>query len=211
MTFASRQDAGIRLGRFLRQEAVEVDIVLGLPRGGVVVAAEVAHVLQRPLDTLIVRKIGHPLNREFAIGALAENGVVVLEQKQINPSPVARDKFDAIIREEAERLWQYQLKFHQEGKRDLTGKAVLLVDDGLATGSTTEAAILSARKQRAESVIVAAPVASTFAVERLESLAEVIVLFADPGFNAVGRYYESFPQTTDQEVLDLLKSVVSGQ
>src|SRR3954463_9795657 len=116
MTFTTRPDAGQKLGRYLQHEGIDPDIVLGLPRGGVIVAAEVAQALHRPLDVLIVRKIGHPQHREFAVGALAEGDVVVLDEKNLGPNAVVRAKLDEVLREEAERLWQYQLKFHRDGK-----------------------------------------------------------------------------------------------
>jgi putative phosphoribosyl transferase len=207
MVFASREDAGRKLGQFLRARGVKPDVVLGLPRGGVVVAAEVARVLQSPLEVLIVRKIGHPLHREFAVGALAEGGVIVLDQAAIGANPIIRAELDEVIAEENERLRDYQARFHRTGPVDLADRAVLLTDDGLATGATTESAVLSARKQRARQVVVAAPVASTHAVDRLRNVADdVLVLWTDPEFDAVGRYYETFSQTTDQEVLDVLKA-----
>jgi putative phosphoribosyl transferase len=203
--FASREDAGVKLGRCLQEQRVRADLVLGLPRGGVVVAAGVARALKLPLEVLIVRKIGHPWHREFAVGALAENGVVVLDEGVIGTHAVVRAELEEIIREEKERLRSYQARFHPEGAPDLTGKAVLLVDDGLATGATTEAAVLSARKGNAGVVVVAAPVASTGAVERLARVAdEVRVLCVDPDFDAVGRYYDVFAQTTDEEVMAVL-------
>ncbi len=205
MVFASREDAGRRLGHHLRDLGAQADLVLGLPRGGVVVAAEVAHTLQLPLDVLIVRKIGHPWHREFAVGALAEGGAVVLDERSIGRNPLIRAELDDIIAEETERLRRYQTKFHREGIPELAGKAVLLVDDGLATGATMEAAVLLLRKQDARRTIVAAPVASSSAVERLEQVAnEVHVLRVDADFDAVGRYYEVFTQTTDEEVLEVL-------
>ena len=207
MTFASREDAGQRLGRRLRDEAVEVDLVIGLPRGGVVVAAEVARVLQRPLGALVVRKIGHPFHREFAVGALAECGVLVLDENLIDRSARARAELDAIVAEETKRLHHYEDRFRSGGELDLTDKKVVLVDDGLATGATTEAAVLSARKRRAGKVLVAAPVASTNAVERLGLIADaVMALLVDPEFVAVGGYYRFFSQTSDEEVVDLLRS-----
>ena len=203
--FASREDAGQRLGRYLKDRQVAADLVLGLPRGGVVVAAKVAHALHLPLDVLLVRKIGHPFQREFAVGALAEHGVVLLDETVVGWNPAVRAELDEIIQEEKERLRSYQAKFHPEGAPNLAGKAVLLVDDGLATGATTEAAVLSVRKQGARNIVVAAPVASTNAVERLSRVAdEVQVLWVDPDFDAVGRYYDVFSQTSDQEVLELL-------
>jgi putative phosphoribosyl transferase len=205
--FASREDAGQKLGRFLRQQGVDAGLVIGLPRGGVVVAAEVSRELQIPLDVLIVRKIGHPLHREFAVGALAEDGVVVLDETVIGNNPIVRVELNEIIEEERERLRAYQARFRHGGVQNLQGKAVLLVDDGLATGATTEAAVLSARKQGAGRITVAAPVASTNAMQRLERVADaVIALWVDPEFDAVGRYYDVFSQTTDEEVLGLLKA-----
>jgi predicted phosphoribosyltransferase len=191
----------------LLHEGVEVDVVVGLPRGGVVVAAAVSHSLQRPLEVLVVRKIGHPLHREFAVGALAENDVVLLDNQTIGSNEMLRAKLTEVIKEEKERLWQYQLKFHQDQKFDFSGKSVLIVDDGLATGATMEAAVLSAKKQGALKVIVAVPVASTTSVLKLEHVANaVFALVTDPGFEAVGAYYESFPQTEDEEVMDLLRA-----
>jgi putative phosphoribosyl transferase len=185
----------------------DVDVVLGLPRGGVVVAAAVADVLQRPLEVLVVRKIGHPFHREFAVGAMAESGVVLLDESVIGSDPVVRERLKTVIEDEAERLREYERKFHGGIKRALAGKAVLLVDDGLATGATMEAAVLSARKQEARAITVAVPVASTNAVERLARVAdEVIALEVDPDFDAVGRYYDVFSQTSDEEVVALLKA-----
>jgi predicted phosphoribosyltransferase len=203
--FASREDAGLRLGRYLHEQRVRADLVLGLPRGGVVVAAGVAHALHLPLDVLVVRKIGHPWHREFAVGALAENGVVVLDESAVGSNPIVRAELEEVIREEKERLRSYESRFHPKGVPDLRGKTVLLVDDGLATGATTEAAVLSARKRNASIIVVAAPVASTNAVERLARVAdEVRVLCVDPAFDAVGQYYDVFSQTTDEEVLEVL-------
>jgi len=205
--FASREDAGLKLGRCLQDQGVRADLVLGLPRGGVVVAAAVARILHLPLDVLIVRKIGHPRQREFAVGALAENGVIVLDEGVIGANTVIRAELEAVIQEEKDRLAGYLARFHTGGVPALAGKAVLLVDDGLATGATTEAAVLSVRKQSARTVVVAAPVASTSAVERLARVAdEVRVLCMDPEFDAVGRYYDVFAQTTDEEVLELLRT-----
>jgi predicted phosphoribosyltransferase len=206
MMFASREDAGVRLGHCLQEQGVRADLVLGLPRGGVVVAAAVARALHLPLEVLIVRKIGHPRHREFAVGALAEGGVTVLDEGIIGTNAVIRAELQEIIEEEKERLRGYQARFHPQGAPDLTGKAVVLVDDGLATGATTEAAVLSARKRNARGIVVAAPVASTNALERLAPVAdEVRVLCVDPDFDAVGRYYDVFSQTTDEEVLELLR------
>jgi putative phosphoribosyl transferase len=203
--FASREDAGRRLGRHLIERGVRADLVLGLPRGGVVVAAETACLLKRPLGVLIVRKIGHPFHREFAVGAMAERDVILLDERAIGHNPAIRAELAGVLDEERKRFQEYEEKFHRNGAPELTGKNLLLVDDGLATGATTEAAALSARKQGAAAIIVAAPVASTSGVERLRHVADqVVVLMVDADFDAVGRYYDVFGQTTDEEVLRLL-------
>lgn len=206
MYFASRQEAGERLGRFLLGRGVAADVVLGLPRGGVVVAAGVARELKLPLDVLVVRKIGHPLQPEFAVGALAEPDAVFLNEKSLREFPVSRAGLDKIIAQEKIQMGEYRRRFHLHDIPVLEGKAVLLVDDGLATGATAEAAAISARKQNAKKIIVAAPVASTNAVERLRRLADAVeVLSEDPDFQAVGQFYDSFLPTEDAEVISLLR------
>lgn len=206
MTFASRQGAGRLLGTHLKDLDVPVDLVVGLPRGGVVVAAEVARILRCPLEVLVVRKIGHPAQREFAVGAMAEGGVVVLDEKIVGPDARLRARLDEVIREEEERLRRYLQEFHGNRTLDILGKAVMIVDDGLATGASAEAAVLSARNQGAHEIIVAVPVASTDAIGRLKQVSDdVITLIADPDFDAVGRYYAEFSQTSDEEVLELLR------
>ena len=205
MRFASRQDAGRQLGQHLHQQGVAVDGVLGLPRGVVVVAAEVARRLQRPLDALVVRKIGHPWHREFAVGALAEPDIVIFDEATLAEVPVPRGRLDQVVAEEMARLREYCSQFHRSASLALQNQSVLLVDDGLATGATAEAAVLSAKRQGARRVTMAAPVASTGAVERLRRVAdEVVILFVDRAFEAVGQYYDEFSQTSDEEVIALL-------
>jgi predicted phosphoribosyltransferase len=205
MTFATREEAGQKLGRFLASQNDRVDLVLGLPRGGVVVAAEVASILKSPLDTLVVRKIGHPRHREFAVGALAEDGTLVLDDEVLARTGVRSDELEHVIAEETKRLAEYRTRFHRAAFPIIEGKSVLIVDDGLATGATTEVAVRSTKNQSAQQVMVAAPVASDSAVDRLRRVADCVhVLFVDPDFDAVGRYYLNFPQTTDAEVRKLL-------
>jgi predicted phosphoribosyltransferase len=204
--FESREDAGRRLGCWLRERALGAELILGLPRGGVIVAAEVARVLNRPFDVLVVRKIGHPVHREFALGALAEGEIVVLDEEVIQREALPRNELEPVIAEELERLRNYQALFPHSPGSTIASKTVLLVDDGLATGATMEAAVKSAVKQGAWAVIVSAPVASIHAVDRLKHVgSRVEVMVVDPDFDAVGRYYKVFPQTTDEEVLGLLK------
>lgn len=205
MTFASREEAGRDLGLRLAERNVRPDVVLGLPRGGVVVAAEVARVLERPLGVLVVRKIGHPGHREYALGAIAERDVLLLDESAMRESQLTRDDLDGVIAEETGRLRDYEERFHQAGEVDLAGKNVVIVDDGMATGATAEAAVLSAKKQLAREVILATPVASPDAVVRLQSVAnEVFALLIESDFMAVGNHYDYFPQITDDEVLTLL-------
>jgi len=205
MTFASRQEAGQKLGRYLFEKNLGADLVLGLPRGGVIVAAEVANALKRPLDALVVRKIGHPWHREFAVGAMAEDGTVVVDEEVLRRTEVHPADLEEVIAEERKRLAEYSVKFHRPNRPGLKGKSVLIVDDGLATGATTEVAARSAKAQAASKVFVAAPVASESAVERLRKISDGVLCFLiDPDFDAVGRYYRSFPQTTDAEVQQIL-------
>ncbi len=211
MTFATRAEAGQRLGEHLTRMGVRADLVLGLPRGGVVVAAEVARTLQLPLDVVIVRKIGHPWHREFAVGALAEGGVLMLSERVAGKRRTAGADLHAVIAEEEERLREYQARFGRVVRPERTGKTVIVVDDGLATGATAEVAVKAVRAQGAQKVILAVPVASADGVDRLAPVAdEVIALVADPRFDAVGRYYERFPQTSDEEVLSLLRASEGG-
>jgi putative phosphoribosyl transferase len=211
MIFASRQEAGERLGVFLRDRGITADLVLGLPRGGVVVAAGVAHELKLPLDVLVVRKIGHPQQPEFAVGALAEPDSVFLNEESLAEFPVATSQLYKIVTREKQRLHDYRQRFHLHEIPALEGKVVLLVDDGLATGATAEAAVLSARKQNAKRIIISAPVASTNAVERLCRVADdVEVLSEEFDFQAVGQFYKEFSPTEDEEVVSLLREAAGA-
>ena len=206
MIFASRAEAGRLLGEYLQSRKVRVDLVLGLPRGGVIVAAEVVRALDVPLDVLVVRKIGHPQQREFAVGALAEPDVALLDRAVIRAEPALHRALQEIIRDEQECLHQQQQLYRPGGPLPLAGKAVLVADDGLATGATSEAAVLAARKLKATSVAVAAPVASGDAVRRLGHVAnDLFVLEVDEELEAVGCYYAVFEQATDEEVLAALR------
>ena len=210
MMFASRKEAGERLGEYLHESGTVADLVLGLPRGGVVVAAGVAHELKLPLDVMVVRKIGHPLQPEFAVGALAEPDSVFLNDETLDEFPVPKAVLDKIIEAQKASLLEYRLRFHLHHMPDLEGKAVILVDDGLATGATAEVAAMSARKQHAGRIMVAAPIASTNAVERLRHVADdVKILSEEYDFQAVGQFYDEFSQTIDKEVISLLREAAS--
>lgn len=179
-------------------------MVLGLPRGGVVVAAPVAEALDAPLDVVIVRKLGHPLQPELAVGAIGEGDVEVLNPG-IAPH-VAGEALDEIRNREraelARRVQQYR------GNRpgiDVAGRAVMLVDDGLATGATARAAIDVLRERGARSITLAVPVGPPDTVRALGQLADHVVCLRTPrGFGGVGQFYVDFRQTTDEEVTALL-------
>jgi putative phosphoribosyl transferase len=179
MTFSSRQDAGRKLGQRLADLGLQVDLVLGLPRGGVIVASEVAIWLQRPLDVLVVRKVGHPLFREFAVGAIAEDDVAVLDRPVLRRSHVARAELDTVIAEERQRLRHYQQRFALPHRTTREGRNLAIVDDGLATGATLEAAVRSARKQGAARIIAAVPVASTTGAARIAKVCDQFLALND--------------------------------
>jgi predicted phosphoribosyltransferase len=211
MVFASRHAAGVKLGEYLENDGVRPDFVLGLPRGGVVVAAEVARRLNAALDVLVVRKIGHPRHREFAVGAIAEPDIVILDREAIERTHVHPDELRQIIDEERQRLDEYQAVFERNQPPDIAGKSVLIVDDGLATGSTMEVAVKSAHQRRAAEVAVGVPVASSSAFERIRAAgAQVYALVVDPEFDAVGRFYDTFAQVEDEEVVELLRQRFSS-
>ncbi|MCO8128179.1 dienelactone hydrolase family protein [Acidimicrobiia bacterium EGI L10123] len=213
MPFRDRVEAGELLGDALAGVDLGPEVlVAGLPRGGVPVAAEVATRLGAPLDVIIVRKVGVPGHRELAMGAVGEGGVVVHDERimrAVAPSEAAVDRTIAAERAEVEaRAHRFRPGREQ---RSLAGRTVLVVDDGLATGSTAEAAVRVARAQGAARIVVAVPVGSPAAVARLEAVADAVLCLAAPsGFGAVGAYYEDFSETTDDEVVALLLAQASG-
>ena len=205
--FHDRADAGRALARRLQQyaEARHV-LVLGLPRGGVVTAAEVAESLGAPLDVLVIRKLGVPGHEELAMGAIGPNGVRVVNEEIVRDLAITQREIDHVAHLETKEQLRREALFR--GGRpplDLTGQTVILVDDGLATGATMLAAVTAARMLRAVRVVVAVPVAAraSLAAVRKEADEVVCVMTAEP-FVAVGNWYESFDQTTDAEVTALL-------
>ena len=203
--FNDRHDAGRRLGAALRRTGVGASVVLGLPRGGVPVAAEVAAILGLPLDVIIVRKLGSPSQPEVAMGAIGEDGVRLLNPALIRDAGVTPAEVDDVERRERATLERRARQLRGGApRRDLTGQTVLIVDDGIATGATASAACLVARRLGAAHVIVAAPVGAPEAVRRVVSADRVICLERPEGFQAVGASYLQFGQTSDEEVVDLL-------
>lgn len=207
MRYANRAAAGQVLAGRLTHLAGKADtIVLGLPRGGVPVAAEVAKRLRAPLDALVVRKLGAPGQPELALGAIAPGGIRVLQDgivKRVGATPADIDTI--AVREGAEVQRQENLYRHAEPPLDLTGKISVLVDDGLATGASMLAAIRAARAMGAERVIAAAPVGAMDTIRRLSAEAdEVVVSHSPPRFGSVGQWYDDFNQVEDSAVLNAL-------
>src|SRR5439155_12428821 len=199
--------AGRRLADELRKYAGRPDvIVLALPRGGVPVAFEVARALRAPLDVFIVRKLGMPGHEEFAIGALASGGVRLLNDRVVAAYGLSQREIDRVTAAEQAELERRERSYR--GDRpfpDLRGKTAILVDDGLATGSTMHAAVEALRLEGPSKIVVAVPVSAAETCDAFREVADDIVCVMTPTpFHAVGLWYEDFSQTTDEEVHDLL-------
>jgi predicted phosphoribosyltransferase len=203
--YRDRTDAGRRLGEFLAPWRSPDVVVLGLPRGGVPVAAEVAAALDAPLDVIVVRKLGIPDQPEVAMGAIGEGGVRVLDEALVARAGVTDAEVDAVERRERATLDARVARFRADGERlDLTGRTAIIVDDGIATGATANAAARVARRLGASRVVVAAPVGGTDAASRVEDADEVVCLLQPQDFQAVGSHYRDFGQTSEDEVAALL-------
>ncbi len=212
--FANRTEAGRLLAEKLVNYAGRDDvIVLGLPRGGVPVAFEVAQRLGALLDVFIVRKLGVPGFEELAAGAIASGGVRVLNEDVMRSIPHADEAIDAVtIRETAELERREQI--YREGRPppELRDRIVILVDDGLATGATMRAAVKALRERGAAKIVVAVPVGPPDTCHELEERADETICLSTPEFfQAVGQYYEDFSQTSDEDVRELLTSAVGSK
>ncbi|GAA3337470.1 hypothetical protein GCM10020358_13860 [Amorphoplanes nipponensis] len=213
MAFRDGADAGRRLAGALTQLRDDNVVVLGLPRGGVPVAAEVARELRAPLDVIVVRKVGVPWQPELAMGAVGEGGIGVVDAgvtrlTGVDPQQVraAQAGARAELRDRARALRGHRPPV------DLTGRTAVIVDDGVATGSTARAACWVARLQGAVRVVLAVPVAPPDAVRALSEVADEVVCLLEPAdFGAVGRFYDDFRPVPDAEVLDLLDHASPGR
>ena len=206
--FADRAAAGVALARELQRRVLEPPlIVLALPRGGVAVAYEVARMLRAPLDVMVVRKIGMPGQPELAIGAIASGGILVREPGLEKEFPELAGSFDRLVEQERLELARRERVYRPgAGALELRGKSTILVDDGLATGSTMLAAIRAARNAGATAIIVAAPVASPQAAALVRREADATVILQTPGaLFAIGQWYRNFEQLEDAEVCRLLE------
>ena len=206
MYFQDRKDAGLKLARALQQYAGEDLVIYALPRGGVVLGVVVSRQLKAPLDLLIVRKIGHPLNPEYAVAAVGEKGAIVENTQEV--AQIDPEWFKAeIAKQRAEAVRRRKLYLAGRVPISAAGKTCIIVDDGLATGLTMRAAIKELQSQKPKAIIAAVPVAPKSAILELRGLAsEVVVLHAPNGFGAVGSYYRNFEQVSDEEVIALIKA-----
>ncbi|MBI1377804.1 MAG: hypothetical protein GC157_10030 [Frankiales bacterium] len=210
MRFTDRVDAGRRLAPLLEGERGEGTVVLGIPRGGVPVAAEVARALGAPLDVIVVRKLGVPWRPELAMGAVGEGGVTVLDERIVTQMGVSQDEVAAIeLRERTEvqqrvGRWRRELPPH-----DLSGRTAVVVDDGIATGATARAACQVARELGAARVVLATPVAPSSAPEEFPEADRFVAVALPRDFEAVGYHYRDFTPTTDDDVTAILHAAAT--
>ena len=212
--FLNRQDAGRQLAARLAGYANDPSVlVLGLPRGGVPVAYEVARGLEAPLDVFVVRKLGVPGHRELAMGAIASGGVRVLNRDVIDAWRISPSAVDAVAEQELLEIERQEKAFRgnapvpQARIQELSGRTLIIVDDGLATGSTMRAAVAALRQNHPARIIVAVPVAAAETVLRLRREADNVVCMSAPlDFHAVSMWYDDFSQTSDEEVRSLLEA-----
>lgn len=205
--FKDRVSAGKLLAKYLKKyEGQKNTIVLGIPRGGVVVAHEIARTLKLPLDIIVTRKIGAPMQPELALGAVNSDGEVVWDHDLIDQLDPPAGGLKLKIEDERNEIKRRE-EVYRQGKLPLhvLNKTVILTDDGIATGATTISAIRYLKKHQASKIVLAVPVASIEAIEKINrELEEVIVLETPPNFASVGQFYYQFEPVTDQEVIQLL-------
>jgi putative phosphoribosyl transferase len=206
--FNDRRDAGVHLASRLEEYKGQTGVlVLALPRGGVATGYEIAHYLKVPLDIVIVRKIGFPGQPELAIGAVSETGRVVLNESIISMYGVSKDYVEREVSQQKKKISR-RAELYRKGKRlpSLEGKTIILVDDGVATGATMKAAIITLKEEMLKKLIVALPVAPAGMADEIEQMANTLICIETPfDFMAVGAYYHDFTQVSDEEVIDLLK------
>ena len=213
MLFQDRFDAGRLLASKLRSFANRLDtVVLALPRGGVPVGFEVAKALNLPLDVFVVRKLGLPGQEELAMGAIASGGIGVLNEDVVRIAGITQGVIDAVAAEE-ERELERRERDYREGRPpiDVQGRTVILVDDGLATGSSMRVAIMALKRKNPAQIVVAVPVGAPAACGEIESEVDQIICVVTPeALQSVGEWYRGFSQTSDEEVRDLLRRADLG-
>lgn len=211
--FVDRADAGRQLGQRLQHLQGQDVVVLGLPRGGVRVAAEVAGALGAPLDVIVVRKLGVPSQPELAMGAIGEGGVRILLPEVVRHARVTPDALAAVERQERAELERRAQRFRGDRTRiPIAGRTAVVVDDGIATGSTAQAACRVARAQSAACVVLAVPLAPFNWTRRLHDAADELIALVTPrALRAIGGWYTDFSQSTDEEVIACLRGAVRDE
>jgi putative phosphoribosyl transferase len=211
MIYRDRKHAGEMLAKALADQAGPDVVVVGLPRGGVPVAYEVARALGAPLDVFVVRKLGVPFQPELAMGAIASGGILVRNENVLRLVPDSDASLELVRRREQAVLEDRERQYRgQRPALDVAGRKVIVVDDGLATGSTMKAAVQALKAGGASSVVVAVPVGPPDTCRELKRLADVVVCLQTPAlFSAVGQWYEDFGQTRDEEVGRLLAATAA--
>jgi len=207
MIYKDRDDAGIALAEELQKYKDEKPIIMALPRGGVVLGYEVAKALKAPLDVIVPRKIGAPQNPEYGIGAIAPGQIAILNNEAIRALNIPPQAVEQIIEKETVEM-NRRINLYRKNLPDLDlhNKTVIVVDDGIATGVSTLAAVLSVKLLKPKHIVLAVPVCPIDAGDKFEGhVDEFICLNAMSEFYAVGLYYQNFDQTTDEEVIDLLQ------
>jgi len=210
--FENRVDAGQQLAALLESYRSPTTVVLGVPRGGVVVAAEVARALAAPLDVVVTRKLGSPYHPEYAVGAIGEGGVRIVDARAVHASRIDSDALRAVENAERVELERRTRLFRGSApRRDLTGALAIVVDDGVATGSTAIVSCRAVRQLGAASIVLATPVAPRDWVTRVANEADEYVAAHTPSpFWAVSQWYQRFDQTSDDEVVAALAGARSG-
>jgi putative phosphoribosyl transferase len=212
--FADREAAGRRLAEWFAPEAPSGEvIVLGLPRGGVPVAYELAAVLGAPLDVFVVRKLGSPFNPELAAGAIGSGGAIVYNDDVLAALGLTEESLAPVLERERKELARRE-RIYRAGRPpyDLRGKSVILVDDGIATGATMRAAVEAARSLGPKEIVVAAPNGSRDAVGRLRKTADRVAVLSMPEpYMGVGAWYTDFPQLSDEDVVETLKRAAAAR
>ncbi|WP_293030905.1 phosphoribosyltransferase [Natronococcus sp.] len=204
--FANRSDAGDRLAAELEDRGIEADVVLGIPRGALPVARPVADALEADLDVVVARKLGAPSNPELAVGAVASDASVWLNDDLVDRLGVSESHLEDVREREVEKAREKATRYRgDDSLSELAGKRAIVVDDGVATGATAIACLRQVREAGAERIVLAIPVGSPDAVADLESETdEVVALLTPRNFRAVGQFYRDFGQVTDEEAIEYL-------
>jgi putative phosphoribosyl transferase len=211
MIFKDRTDAGRQLAGALGRYRGDDAVVYALPRGGVVIGAEIAQALEIPLDIIVVRKVGHPFSPEYGIAAVAEDGHMVTNRAEVES--IDKQWFDERVRAEQQEAHRRR-QLYTQGRSPVSpaGKIAIIVDDGLATGLTMFAAIQEIRHSQPLKVVVAVPVAPPETIEKLKAVVDdVAILYVTPDFGAIGSFYLHFDQVADAEVVQLMRSLQAAK